>query len=105
MSESVKTITITGASDDLIEIGGDIVEEWGHYTSDDDDRSRLIAVSDGTLLRIEYDRDGIWRVARLAAGSAEMTKVEGDVGADTNDVVTLTGDIQWVVFGTNVARR
>ena len=95
-----KTITITGASDDLIEIGGDIVEEWSHY-ADGDDHGRLIAVSDGSLFRVTYV-DGIWRVVRIAAGSARMAKVEGD--ADTSDVVTLTGDIRWVVLGTDVAK-
>lgn len=100
---SDKTITITGASDDLVEIGGDVREEWGYYL-DDEERGRLIAVSDGSVFRIEYAKDGIWRVNRLIAGTARMTKVEGDVEADTNDVVTLVGDVRWVVFGTGMAR-
>lgn len=90
-------ITITGASDDLIEVGGDIQEEFNYYSRDDD--SALIATSDGTLLRVNYDRDGIWRIAPLVYGTARQSKVEGSVGLDTNDVVTLEGDIKWVVFG------
>lgn len=88
-------ITVTGSSDDLIEIGGDIVEEWGAYNCDD---GRLLAVSDGTLLRIVYDQDGIWRMSRLIAGSATYSHAPGDVEADTFDVATLEGDIRWVAL-------
>lgn len=54
-------ITVTGASDDLIEVDGVIREEFGVC---DDDRHYL-AVSDGTVLSIVYDHDGIWRVNRV----------------------------------------
>jgi hypothetical protein len=97
-------ITITGGSDDLIEIDGDIEEEFGAYLKDGDDQGFLLAVSDGTLCRIVYDQDGIWRVTRLAAGSATWVKVEGDVEADRNDVVTLEGDVRWIVKGREMAR-
>lgn len=89
-------ITITGASDDLIEIDGDISEEWDAY----DKGRQFIAVSDGTLLSIEYDDDGIWRVNKVTGGSAEFSKRDGDVERDTFDVVTLEGDIRWVALAT-----
>lgn len=92
-------VIITGASDDLIEVDGDIVEEFGASTKG----TNLLAVSDGTLLRITYDNDGIWRIGRLVTGSAEFVKVEGDVPADTFDKVTLTGDIKWIVVGEHYA--
>jgi hypothetical protein len=91
-------ITITGASDDLIEVEGDIREEFGFFPADERD-TRLLAVSDGTLLRVSYDADGIWRLAKVVGGSAELYKIEGDAEADTNDKVHLTGDIKWVVLG------
>ncbi len=93
-------ITITGYSDDNIEIDGDISEEWPFYAKKGDD-SRLIAVSDGTLLRINYDDDGIWRIDPIIYGSAAFSKVDGSVTDDTFDVVTLEGNILWVALATN----
>lgn len=96
------SITIYGASDDLIEIEGDIRAEFGHYS---DDEANLTA-SDGTCLRVVYDKDGIWRITRIFAGRAEFTKVEGDVVADTNDRVTLTQDepFTFVTLGKQIAK-
>ena len=92
-------ITITGASDDLIEIGGDLVEEFNWYHNDSDER-RYLAFSDGTVLSVAYDQDGIWRFARVATGNASFSKIEGDVAADKNDEVILEGNVAWCVFGT-----
>ena len=95
-------ITIYGASDDLIEIEGDIREEF--YWIPDDDETRLLAFSDGTLLRVAYDSDGIWRLNKVASGTAQFSKVEGDVEKDTPDSVTLSGvEIKWVVLGDQSA--
>jgi len=98
-------LTITGASDDLIEIGGDFSEEIGWYHNDDDEPGYL-AVSDGTMLSVSYDKDGIWRFALVSRGRAQIAKVEGIADADTNDVVTLTCDepFKHVLFGTKMAR-
>lgn len=97
------SITITGASDDLIEIEGHIVEEWVFpYTEE----KRYIAVSDGTLLTVQYDSDGLWRFNRLIAGSATYEKTPGDVPSDTHDVVKLTGkgkNLTWVMLGDALA--
>lgn len=91
------SVTVTGHSDDLIEIDGDIREEWGVYG---DVPSRHMAFSDGTVLRIHYDDDGLWRVTMVVAGAAEFRHDPGDVTADRNDVATLTGvDIRWVLLG------
>lgn len=96
------SIKIYGASDDLIEIEGDINEEFNWIA--DDDETRLLAFSDGTLLRVMYDRDGIWRLNKVASGTAEFLKVEGDVEKDTPDEVTLSGvEIKWVVLGEQSA--
>lgn len=99
------TVTVRGASDDLIEIEGDIREEFSHYALDENDKGVLLAFSDGTVLRARYDKDGLWRFHRLVSGSVKFTKVEGDVAADRNDVVTLKGDVRWVVKGNEIARK
>lgn len=89
------TTTITGASDDLIELEGMIREEFNPRS----DVRNLLAFSDGTLLEVVYDDNGIWRVTRLTAGTCEFSLVPGDVVEDTNDVATLTGDVRWCVLG------
>lgn len=93
-------ITITGYSDDCIEIEGDIREEWNWYAEDVEDR-RLIAVSDGTLLSVMYDHEGIWRFNPVKLGTAEYAKREGIAADDTHDIITLKGDIQWVALAVN----
>ena len=98
----MKTVTVYGASDDLIEIEGDIRDE----ISPNDEHPAKLAFSDGTVLSVKYDDDGCWRVNRVAEGSAKMEKVEAE-GPDTDnytDRVTLTGDIKWVVAGNWMGR-
>jgi hypothetical protein len=100
-------LTITGASDDLVEIDGDISEEFNWTAAGDDDtEQRFLAVSDGTLLRVRYDEDGIWRLTTVVQGSSAAEKIEGVAADDTNDVVTLEqpDPFAWVVFGDAVAK-
>lgn len=102
-------IEIYGASDDLIEVESTSFrpEEFNVYLNEPSD-SLLLAVSDGTVLRVHYDEDGIWRFTPIVVGSASVDiKVaiyDGDKGTYT-DRVTLTGDdLRWVVLGTNIAK-
>lgn len=96
-------ITIKGASDDLIEIGGDIQEE---FTASDSDANYL-GFSDGTVLKIHYgeDGDGYWRITPETHGTARYSKVEAtNEDDDYSDVVTLDdAAIKWVVCGTDLA--
>lgn len=88
-----KTITIYGASDDLIECEGAISEEWNVY------EPAIVTCSDGTMLYVAYaeKNEAFWRITRMQEGSAEYTHVAGtDEDADYSDKVTLTGDIEWV---------
>ena len=94
-------IRVTGASDDLIEIDGDIREEYDWCSHEDE--KRYLAFSDGTVLSCKYDDDGIWRFNTVSKGTSEIHKVDGIVDEDTNDVVTLNGDIKWVLFGVSCA--
>ena len=98
----MKTVTVDGASDDLIEIEGAIRDE----ISPSDENPAKLAFSDGTVLSVAYDKDGCWRVNRVAEGSAKMEKVDTE-GPDTDnysDRVTLTGDIRWMVAGNYMAK-
>lgn len=59
------TTTVYGASDDLVEIDGDISEEFSSF---DDDRGVLLVFSDKTKLRATYGNEGIWRIKVERAG-------------------------------------
>lgn len=107
-------IEVYGASDDLIEVEGEIREEFSY--SGDDERGDVLGFSDGTLLSIEYGRAGIWRINLLASGALAYNKDEGysdegqreDGKPAYSDVVTLSGEpevvVRWVVHGENWAK-
>lgn len=102
------SVEIYGSSDDLIELEGDVEEEFTalRFGQDDAKEGGILAFSDGTALQIEYSIEGVWRINRLASGSASYDKDE-DPGDDENrysDRVTLTGDIAWCVLGTRIER-
>jgi len=97
-------LKVTGASDDLIEIEGDIREEFNHYGADEDDKGVYLGFSDGTVLKAVYDSDGIWRFNLACKGSLYQGKEDGCVVDDTNDVITFVDGIRWVVCGPNFAR-
>lgn len=103
-------VTIYGASDDLIEVGGDIYEE---FTANRDDKANLLAFSDGTLLEVTYTDTGIWRINALSQNTStrlvkeEATADEGNREDGTpaySDLVTLDGWLAWVVFGDSFKR-
>jgi len=99
-------LTIYGASDDLIEIDGTSfpAEEFNVYLDTPSD-SLILAVSDGTLLRVRRDEDGVWRFTPVVVGSAGVSIEQGQDDRRHSDLVTLTGDdLRWVVLGTQIAR-
>ena len=103
-------VTIYGASDDLIEVEGAIDEEFNPSSDDLDDKRAVLAFSDGTVLGVSYD--GCWRFAPKVTGTAAYTKNEAtndegdrpDGKPAYSDVVTLEGDIRWVVYGNALAK-
>jgi hypothetical protein len=98
-------IRVYGASDDLIEVEGDLQEEFNPPSNrSGDSLISFLAFSDGTVLSIIYGPEGIWRINRVAHGSARYDKEEGTDDGHYSDVVTLTGEIAWVVFGSELAR-
>jgi hypothetical protein len=101
VTESPTTGTVvTGASDDLVEISGDLCEELDALDCNDG----TMAFSDGTLLGVEYDKDGIWRFKVIFKGSCFDHKVEGCVNDDdgTNDVVHFKAGLLWATFAEDV---
>jgi hypothetical protein len=97
-------ITVYGASDDLIEIDGDISEEFT-LRNDAPEVGDLLAFSDGTILRIGYTPRGVWRITPLVRGAAELTIEQAPENDDSNysDRATLSG-AAWVVQGIAQAR-
>jgi hypothetical protein len=94
-------VEIYGHSDDCIEIDGDIHEEF--YLIDDE--PNWLAFSDGSLLSIDYTKDGTWRIHRMSTGTAAFSKTEAtDSGDDYTDKATLEGDLSWVIHGKNMAK-
>ena len=97
----MKTTTIYGASDDLIELDGGIREELNPL---DSERPDLLAFSDGTVLRIRYDDEGCWRIERIIEGSAPYRhKPATDPDDDYSDRAELDG-VLWVVHGVQLVR-
>ena len=97
--EPVKIITfiMTGTSDDLIELDGDINDELGAY-----DVVRGFYLSDGTAGTIEYT-DGVWRINILVHGEVKVIIVhptQKDIDEDINytDKATFTGPVEWIIF-------
>jgi hypothetical protein len=90
-------ILIYGASDDLIEIDGDVSEEFQYQ----EDYPNFIATSNGLVFHIAYDRQGVWRITpkRAPAGSCYI-KEEAPADDEDNysDRVTVSG-VEWVVPG------
>ena len=100
------SLTIYGASDDLVEIEGDINEEF-YFPSGDD--TAYLALSNGAVLEVRYTNDGFWRFALLVPpipGSGIVEIVQGtNVDTDYTDKVTVTTPwtVQWALMGTDLA--
>jgi hypothetical protein len=94
MIEVSSGTVITGASDDLIEISGELEEEFNAYDCSDG----TMAFSDGTLLTVVYDENGIWRFNPIYKGNLYDKKVDGSVGEDTNDEIYFSPCLKWCVF-------
>lgn len=91
-------LKIYGCSDDLIEIEGDLREEFGCYNTSREKPFYLL-FGDGTVLRVWYDEDGAWRILRTVAGSAKYEhEPAADPDGDYTDKATLKGEIKWA-FG------
>lgn len=91
----MSTVTIYGASDDLIEIEGSLREEFAAAY----EASTWLVFGDGTILEVRYDDNGVWRITQKTAGSSYLQKLEAPVDDEDNysDRVILTGELNWVI--------
>lgn len=99
-------VKIYGASDDLIEVEGEITEEFNAIDTSDED-PRFVVFSDGSVLRIWYDAQGRWRIERVMAGAATFSWTAAGLHADEDapeysDLVTMddpaNGGIKWIAL-------
>lgn len=97
------SITVSGASDDLIEVEGDITEEFPYIeSSTTQGGGDLLAFSDGTVLRIRLSNDG-WRITPVFSGTSIPIIEQHTDGEEGTDRATL--DAIWVVHGIGMAER
>jgi len=93
-----KRITISGFSDDLVEVEGSIRGEWG---LDSTSLPKYLLLSTGDIFSINYDNKGMWRVKHVEdSGLCDVTiteapEEEGDDGV-YSDVALVLGPITWL---------
>jgi hypothetical protein len=93
-------IKVYGASDDLIEVDGDIVEEFNV----DCDESNYVALSNGVVLRVKMDEDGDWTVKVVS--NPNMVSVIISKREESDDgVAEVEGDVTWVLHGLSLLRK
>jgi hypothetical protein len=95
------TITIYGASDDLIYVDGDVpgCNEYGAWRN-----PKYVELSNGAMFKAEYDANGEWRISQVRTGGAAadgtvVTRAAvGTLGnkVEYSEQVTVTGPIEWV---------
>jgi len=101
-------ITVYGASDDLIEVDGDIREEWC-----DTEGGGYLLFSDGMVLTVMFSESGLWHVGLLKPGKGSFKKVrQADHSDDVtmkgppsySDHVEVEGDYEWIAYTKSIAK-
>lgn len=66
---------VYGASDDLLEVGGHLAEEFDN----DQDETRYVGFANGVLLKMTCDDEGFWRIApRAGSDRVELIFARGE---------------------------
>lgn len=89
-------ISIYGASDDLIEVDGDIRDEFSNY-SFSDEGGAYVYVSTGDVIRFRLEDEG-WRANVVVDATAP--KIGKRQNRPEDDLVTVTAPVAWVVATT-----
>jgi hypothetical protein len=88
------TTKIYGASDDLIDVEGDVHDEFGSF-----DSNSIVGCSDGTRLEFEYLMGGLWKIKIHNTGDLfdrlEICEKETDKGH--SDIAHFKSGLKWVV--------
>lgn len=96
-------LTIRGHSDDIIIVEGKIFEEFYPGSLNiEKGKPAYLAFGDGTVLSVYFN--GEWNIKQKVVGKATFTKKDAS-GNEYSDVVTLEGEIGWVVFGSEFKGR
>lgn len=97
-------LRVYGASDDLIEVEGDIEGEVGCYGTDEQDNGVLLVFSDGTMLEIKYGKSklAIWEIKLIRKGELFLiiepcTDEDADIHSD---IAKFKDGIKWVYAAT-----
>ncbi len=90
---------IFGASDDLIELEGDVKGEVSAFGTDDADHGVLVVCSDGTVTEVKYGKNGkaIWEIKVLEKGQL-FDRIEPGTDEDADpysDQVFLREGLKW----------
>lgn len=101
------TIKLSGYSDDLISVEGDIHEEFQFP----DAPEVFMVLSDGTALRVRYD--GVWRFTPIHEGrdtEVHILQAVEDDEDNYSDIVTVetnmrAPEIAWVALSTQLVHR
>lgn len=98
------TLKIYGYSDDNVELEGDIHEEF-YVPGAGYDNQPLIVLSNGVVLRVTYDNDGIWRFTPLK-GSDKVFVIHNDQSdIEGSDVVMIDDTVTFAVCGTSLVEK
>lgn len=95
------SIVISGASDDLVEVVGEVpgCNEYSAY-----DNPLFVELSTGDVFRVEYTELGVWEVRQCVygglkaiGGTVQTTPhASGDDPDPYTDIVAVMGNIEWV---------
>lgn len=99
------SVKVYGASDDLIEIEGDISEEFQAYGDDD----QFLSFSNGEVWRVKYTNEGIWRFTPVCSVGDSVYEFQATEDDEDNysDIVIVgptSEPIAWVVLGNQIAK-
>lgn len=94
-------LTIYGQSDDLVEVEGDIVEEFNPPY----DSPIILVTSNGVVMRVVYDDEGVWRITVLKGHDKVKLTQSANTDDDYSDRAVIEGDVEWVVGGNRLESK
>lgn len=105
------TIGVYGASDDLLEIEGEIREEYGCYRAE----KLYVTFSHGAVISVEYD--GEWKITKHCEpsnGKIEVYPAGSDKAQELNDFsgdysdyaeIKSNDNVEWVAIADQIYKK